>query len=109
MLSLKVDQNIIVDYALNNGLNGDDIIQYNGNIPDNFYEDFKPSFFMVKNNEITENPNYVAPKPPTNSPSNLEKRVAALSYQQMADSQTISVLQKQDAQMAYQIMTGGKQ
>jgi hypothetical protein len=108
MLSLKVDQNIIVDYALNNGLNGDDIIQYNGNIPDNFYEDFKPSFFMVKNNEIVENPNYVAPKPPTNSPSNLEKRVAALSYQQMADSQTISVLQKQDAQMAYQLMTGGK-
>lgn len=108
MLSLKVDQNIIVDYAIGSGLIGDNVIQYDGKIPDDFYEDFKPSFFMVKNNEITENPDYVAPKPPEIEPNNLEKQVATLGYQQMVDIQTINALQQQNAKMAYQIMTGGK-
>ncbi|OIM96554.1 hypothetical protein BIY40_00460 [Pediococcus acidilactici] len=95
MISLKIDQNIIVDYALNNGLNGDDIIQYNGNIPDNFYEDFKPSFFMVKNNEITENPDYINPNDIIpNVPSDLDKAVAALTLQMAKQSEKqISLMQ----------------
>lgn len=108
MLSLKVDQNIIVDYAIGSGLIGDNVIQYDGKIPDDFYENYKPFFYLLKNNEIVENPDYVAPKPPEIEPNNLEKQVATLGYQQMADIQTINALQQQNAKMAYQIMTGGK-
>ncbi len=108
MLSLVLDEkNTIQAYARYGYF--ENATQWTGTLPEDFEGTFKPSFYLLKNNEIVENPNYVAPKPPTDSPSNLEKRVAAISYQQMADSQTISVLQKQDAQMAYQIMTGGKQ
>lgn len=102
------DNNEIIAYVKRGDILGDNLIEIEEDkIPDGFYKNYKPSFYLLKNNAIIENPNYVAPKPPTDSPSNLEKRVAAISYQQMADSQTISVLQKQDAQMAYQIMTGG--
>lgn len=107
MKLLVNENNEIEAYSIWGDIEG--AIDFTETVPDDFYEKFKPSFYLLKNNEIVENPNYVAPKPPTDSPSNLEKRVAAISYQQMADSQTISVLQKQDAQMAYQIMTGGKQ
>lgn len=102
------DADEIVAYAKHGDILGDSLIEIQEDkIPDGFYENYKPRFYLLKNNEIVENPNYVAPEPPTDSPSNLEKRVAAISYQQMADSQTISTLQKQNAQMAYQIMTGG--
>lgn len=106
-MQLQLDSNsVIIGYAdfgeISNGINFDE-----DKLPDDFYDKFKPSFYLLKDDEIVENPNYVAPEPPTDSPSNLKKRVAAISYQQMADSQTISTLQKQNAQMAYQIMTGG--
>lgn len=102
------DKNEIIAYVKRGGILGDNFIEFEeSKVPDDFYRKYKPFFYILKNNEIVENPNYVAPEPPTDSPSNLEKRVAAISYQQMADSQTISTLQKQNAQMAYQIMTGG--
>ncbi|WPQ69027.1 DUF2977 domain-containing protein [Weissella paramesenteroides] len=108
MISLKIDQNIIVDYAKGSGLVGDNVVQYSGNIPDDFYSKFKPSFYSLENDVIVENPDYVAPKPPEIEPNNLEKQVATLGYQQMVDIQTINALQQQNAKMAYQIMTGGK-
>lgn len=103
------DNNEIVAYTKHGDILGDNLIEIQEDkIPDGFYENYKSRFYLLKNNEIVENPNYVAPKPPETKPSNLEKQVATLGYQQMADIQTINALQQQNAKMAYQIMTGGK-
>ncbi|WP_285110020.1 DUF2977 domain-containing protein [Pediococcus sp. AC40] len=82
MLSLKVDQNIIVDYAIGSGLIGDNVIQYDGKIPDDFYENYKPFFYLLKNNEIVENPDYVEPKPPVIGPSEQDKINAQIMINQ---------------------------
>lgn len=102
------DKNEILSYLKFGGIEEVRLTEYDGLVPDNFEDDFKPLYFMIKDNEIVENPNYVAPKPPEVKPSDLEKQVATLGYQQMVDNQTIDALQQQNAQMAYQIMTGGK-
>lgn len=39
-------------------------IEFGGTIPDDFEENFKPSFYLLKNNEIVLNPNYIEPMPP---------------------------------------------
>lgn len=84
MLSLKVDQNIIVDYAMGSGLIGDNVVQYSGNIPDEFYEDFKPGFYMLQDDKIIENPDYVAPSdiPPVIGPSKQDKINAQIMLSQ---------------------------
>ncbi|KAF0500063.1 DUF2977 domain-containing protein [Pediococcus acidilactici] len=105
MKLLVNENNEIEAYSIWGDIEG--AIDFTETVPDDFYEKFKPSFYLLKNNEIVENPNYVAPKPPEVKPSDLEKQVATLGYQQMVDSHTIETLQKQNAQMAYQIMTGG--
>ncbi|MEE6669703.1 DUF2977 domain-containing protein [Pediococcus acidilactici] len=82
MISLTVNQNIIVDYAIGSGLVGDNVVQYSGNIPDDFYSKFKPSFYLLENNEIVENPNYVAPEPPVIGPSEQNKINAQIMLNQ---------------------------
>ncbi|KGB15602.1 hypothetical protein KY41_00355 [Latilactobacillus sakei] len=42
----------------------EDAIEFGGTIPDNFEENFKSSFYLLQNNEIVVNPNYVEPTPP---------------------------------------------
>lgn len=108
-MRLFIDKNnVIIGYELT-GTSIDGIEYDSSDLPDDFLDNYKPSFYLLKNNEIVENPNYVAPEPPVIGPSNLEKQVAELSYQQMIDNQIINKLKQQNAQMAYQIMTGGKQ
>ncbi|MCG0678372.1 hypothetical protein IMAU80009_03053 [Lactiplantibacillus plantarum] len=53
------------------------------------------------------NPNYTAPEESVfaTTPSTAETQLAALAYQQMTTQQAIIDLQKQNAQMAYQLMT----
>lgn len=47
------------------GIGGfDDAVEFTGSVPDNFEENFKPSFYLLKNNEIVLNPNYIEPTPP---------------------------------------------
>ncbi|MBY4581353.1 DUF2977 domain-containing protein [Pediococcus pentosaceus] len=106
-MQLQLDNNnVIIGYAnfgeIKNGVEFDE-----NKVPDDFYKKFKSSFYLLKDSEIVENPDYVSPKPPVIGPSTIEQQVAALSYQQMVDNQTINTLQQQNAQMAYQIMTGG--
>lgn len=111
MLLVLDDDNCIVKYSLIGGLADDNVVEFDDEkLPEDFDVKFQPLFYKLENDVIVENPNYVEPAdtPPVSGPSNLEKQVAALSYQQVIGSQTIDVLQKQNAQMAYQIMTGGK-
>lgn len=47
MISLMVKNNVITDYAKGDGLVGDNVIQFAGNIPDDFYSKFKPFFLYA--------------------------------------------------------------
>lgn len=58
-----------------------DSIEYQGAVPDGFEENFKPSFYVLQNNEITVNPDYVPPKTPVVGPGNLDKAIAQLILQ----------------------------
>ena len=75
-----VKNNIITDYAKGDGLVGDNVVQFAGNIPDDFYSKFKPSFYMIKDNKIIENPDYVEPSdtPPVNSPTSVQESINKL-------------------------------
>jgi hypothetical protein len=96
------EKNEILSYISLGDVEG--AIDYQGEIPEDFYEKFKPSFYLLKNDEIVENPDYVEPEPPVIGPSIIEQQLAALGYQQMQDDQDKQTLVKQNAQMAYQIM-----
>lgn len=74
-MKVKVnDNNEIVAYVKYGDILGDNLIEFEGNkIPDDFYENYKPSFYLLQNNEIVENPNYVAPKPLEIEPSEQDK------------------------------------
>lgn len=60
---LKINEkNEVTSYALIGGLS--EAVKYDGTIPDDFEDNFQPSFYLLKNNEIVLNPNYVEPTPP---------------------------------------------
>lgn len=102
------ENNEIIGFTRIGGL--PDAVDFDENkVPSDFDYNFKSSFYLFKDGEIVKNPDYVAPEPLVIGPSNLEKQVATLSYQQVIGNQTINALKQQNAQMAYHIMTGGKQ
>lgn len=108
MLLALDDNNCIVKYSLLGGLVDDNAVEFDDEkLPEDFDVKFQPLFYKLENDAIVENPDYIKPIPPKLDPSNLEKQISVLSYQQMIGSQTINALQQQNAQMAYQIMTGG--
>ena len=51
-------------------------------LPENFYENFKPYLYLLQNDEIVENPNYVAPEPPVIGPSQQDKINAQIMLNQ---------------------------
>lgn len=69
----------IIGYAKKGGLS--DSIEFTGAIPDNFEEEFKPYFFIIKNNTIIENSNYVKPTdtPPDDGPTSVQQVVMQMS------------------------------
>lgn len=95
--------NVIVGYETKG--NSSAGIEYNPDtLPDDFEIKFKPSFYMIQDGLIVENPDYEEIEIPAVGPSTTEQQLAALGYQQMQDSQEKQALIKQNAQMAYQIM-----
>lgn len=102
-MKITIDENkIITGYTTVGDIEGS--IEYNDKLPDGFKTNFKPYFYLLKNDEIVENPDYVEPEPPVVGPSVIEQQLAALGYQQMQDTQDKQALIKQNAEMAYQIM-----
>lgn len=79
------EKNEITAYATVGNIGG---VGYTDEVPDNFYSDFKPYFFLFKNEKIYENPDYVEPTPglPT-GPTNLQQIV-------MQQSMTIAQMQQ---------------
>ncbi|WP_099300184.1 DUF2977 domain-containing protein [Pediococcus pentosaceus] len=53
------EKNEILSYAKIGDLNNS--VEFDGTIPEDFWRNFKPYFYMLKNDEIVENPDYVAP------------------------------------------------
>lgn len=80
MKLLLDDKKIIIGMATIGSIEG--AIDYNGLIPDGFEEQFKPNFYMLKDNSITENPDYVAPEPPVIGPSKQDKINAQIMLNQ---------------------------
>ncbi|MEH1648219.1 DUF2977 domain-containing protein [Pediococcus pentosaceus] len=86
-MQLIIENNIIEAYVrfgeIQGGIDFDE-----KSLPEKFYEKFKPSFYMLQNDEIVENPNYVAPEPPVIGPSKQEKINAQLMLNQATQKQT---------------------
>lgn len=77
------DNNEIVAYVKHGDILDDNLIEIQENkIPDGFYENYKPSFYLLENNEIVENPDYVAPEPPVIGPSKQDKINAQIMLNQ---------------------------
>ncbi|NVM32524.1 DUF2977 domain-containing protein [Pediococcus acidilactici] len=72
----------IISYLKYGGVDGINFIEFDGVIPDDFENNFKPSFYMLKDKLIIENPNYVEPKPPVIIPSEQDKINAQIMLNQ---------------------------
>lgn len=98
-LKLVLQDDVILQYAAVGDIEGSVSCEVNS-IPDDFYEKFRSSFYLLKNDEIVENPDYVEPAQPEFGPSEQDK-VNAQVLLKMAQQQ-----QKQDtfnAQILLQI------
>lgn len=71
----------ITSYALIGGLS--EAVKHDGTIPDDFEENFKPSFYLLQNNEIVINPNYIEPMPqkPAGGPTTEQQMINQLGLQ----------------------------
>ncbi|KAF0372751.1 DUF2977 domain-containing protein [Pediococcus acidilactici] len=57
-------------------------VTWTGTLPEDFEGKFKPSFYLLKNGEIIENPDYVEPIPAKSEPSEQDKINAQLMLNQ---------------------------
>ena len=74
--------------------------------PEGFENIFKSGYYLYQDNKIVTNQDYEEPTVsiPEPQPSEADKQVAQLTYQQMMTTQDVTTLQTQNAQMAYQLM-----
>ncbi|MFY4479675.1 DUF2977 domain-containing protein [Latilactobacillus sakei] len=56
-------------------------IEYKGTVPDGFEDNFQPSFYLLQNDSIVLNPDYVMPTTPVTGPSDTDKAIAQLTLQ----------------------------
>lgn len=60
MKILVNDNSEILAYATVGGIDGGQ--EYNGDIPDDFEDNFKPNYYLLQDNEIAVNPDYQEPE-----------------------------------------------
>lgn len=73
------EKNEIISYLKYGGVDGINFMEFDGAIPDDFEKDFKPYFYLLQNDEIVENPDYVAPSNDVPSgPSNMQTVITAI-------------------------------
>lgn len=108
-MQLELNGNEIVGYAEIGG--GEGFLEFGGELPECFYDNFRPSYFLLENNEIVVNPNYEEPTFNITDlgPTEAQKQLAQITYHQMMTTQDVTALQTQNAQMAYQLMMMQKQ
>ncbi|KAF0376448.1 DUF2977 domain-containing protein [Pediococcus acidilactici] len=66
------DKNEILSYLKFGGIEEVRLTEYDGLVPDNFEDDFKPLYFMIKDNTIVENPDYEPTNPEPTGPSDVQ-------------------------------------
>lgn len=77
----------ILAYATLGGLT-DGVEVHDPVLPDDFEENFKPSFYLLQNGAVIVNPNYVAPvEPAPDSGPTAEQESLTAMAQQMANQQ----------------------
>lgn len=76
------EKNEIISYLKYGGVDGINFMEFDGVIPDDFEKNFKPSFYLLKDELIIENPNYVEPEPPVIGPSEQDKINAQIMLNQ---------------------------
>ncbi|MDN3207842.1 DUF2977 domain-containing protein [Pediococcus pentosaceus] len=93
------DQNLILEYTTIGGL--PDSIEYTGTIPDDFEINFKPSFYMLQDDQIIENPDYVEPTdtPPDDEPTNMQQIVMKMSATVTQMQQLIMIQEREIAEL----------
>lgn len=104
-MRLVLDKDQIVSFALIGDL--DKSIEVDDSIvPDDFYRNFKPRYFLMKDNEITVNPDFkdVVYTVPETEP-NQEQQILSTLAKQVMDLQLENVQQKQiNANLTKEIM-----
>ena len=81
-MQLELNGNEIVGYAELGGAEG--FLEFGGEIPEHFYDNFRPSYFLLENNKIVVNPNYEEPTaeiPETPEPSKEWQAINMLTLQ----------------------------
>lgn len=87
----------------------DDGVEFNGSLPDEFEDNFKPSYYLFQDEQIVVNPDYKEPIITDPSPSQAQQQLAQVAYQQMMTTQDVTTLHTWNAQIAYQLMMMQKQ
>lgn len=77
-MKILLNGKLIIAYCITGGL--PESTEYDGAIPDDFEDKFKPFFYMLQDDEIIENSNYVEPAstPPVSSPTSMQEAVNKL-------------------------------
>lgn len=84
----------IMGYAMTGELG--ESIQFDGIIPDEFYDNFKPRFYLFKNNQIIINPNYsdsTIEAPTPTGPTTEQLMINQLGLQVATLTKTVTKLQ----------------
>ena len=104
-MRLVLDKDQIVSFALIGDL--DNSIEFDqSKLPDDFYSNFKPRYFLLKENEITVNPDFkdVVYTVPETEP-NQEQQILSTLAKQVMNLQLENVQQKQiNANLTKEIM-----
>lgn len=81
-MQLIIDENNIIEAYVRFGEIEGGIDFDEKSLPENFYQQFKPSFYMLQDNKIVDNSDYVAPKTPVIGPSYQDKINAQIMLNQ---------------------------
>jgi hypothetical protein len=80
------EKNEIESYSIWGDIEG--AVDFTGTVPDDFLIKFVPYLYLLQDDKIVENPDYVEPEPPEIGPSKQDKINAQLMLNQATQKQT---------------------
>lgn len=71
------DKNEIISYVKQGGIVGIDLTDFDASkLPDDFFDNYRSGYYMLQNDKVVENPNYIAPLPSVSTgPSDVQNIV----------------------------------
>ncbi|QHM59386.1 hypothetical protein C7M46_00029 [Pediococcus pentosaceus] len=77
------EKNEIISWVRVGSIDGVELVEFDETkLPDDFFEKFKSTLYLLKDGEVIENPDYVAPEPPMIGPSKQDKIIAQIMLNQ---------------------------